>query len=119
MADGKVVPSTAYKWARRAWPTSSRKRPKELRTVMVDQCDQIVQKLLPLIDETVPRDVVDSLLKVQNPQLRLMGMLQGAGITVNIGKPASGDSDEDIVVRIKADASVLWPDEPVPARPVL
>jgi hypothetical protein len=30
----------------------------------------------------------------------------------------SGDSDEDIVVRIKADAPVLRPDEPVPARPV-
>jgi hypothetical protein len=30
-----------------------------------------------------------------------------------------GDSDEDIVVRIKADAPVLKPDEPVPAQPVL
>jgi hypothetical protein len=28
-------------------------------------------------------------------------------------------SDEDIVVRIKADAPVLRPDEPVPARPAL
>jgi hypothetical protein len=31
----------------------------------------------------------------------------------------NGNSDEDIVVRIKADAPVLCPDEPVPARPVL
>ena len=38
---------------------------------------QIVQKLMPLINETAPRDVVDSLLKVQNQQLRLMGMLTG------------------------------------------
>ena len=28
-----------------------------------------------------------------------------------------GDSDEDIIVRIKADAPVLRPDEPVPAQP--
>jgi hypothetical protein len=27
--------------------------------------------------------------------------------------------DEDIVMRIKADAPMLRPDEPVPARPVL
>jgi hypothetical protein len=30
-----------------------------------------------------------------------------------------GDLDEDIIVRIKTDAPVLRPDEPVPARPVL
>jgi hypothetical protein len=28
-------------------------------------------------------------------------------------------SEEDIVVRIKADAPVLKPDEPIPVRPVL
>ena len=37
-------------------------------------------------------------------------------ISVSVG---CGDSDEDIVLRIKADAAVLRPDEPVPARPVL
>jgi hypothetical protein len=35
------------------------------------------------------------------------------------GKPGKGDSNEDIVVRIKADAPVLRPDEPVPTNPVL
>jgi len=38
---------------------------------------------------------------------------------LTIGKPGEGDSEEDIVVRIKADAPVLKPDEPVPAQPVL
>ena len=51
--------------------------------------------------------------------MKLAGMLQGAGISLTIDKPGEGDSDEDIVVRIKADASVLRPDEPVPANPVL
>jgi hypothetical protein len=37
---------------------------------------------------------------------------------IAIGKPGKGDSDEDIVVRIKADAPVLRPDEPVRANPV-
>jgi hypothetical protein len=63
--------------------------------------------------------VIDSILKVQDRQMKLAGMLQGAGISLTIGKPGEGDSDEDIVVRIKADASVLRPDEPVPANPVL
>jgi hypothetical protein len=44
-------------------------------------------------------------------------LLHGSGgISVSVG---CGDSDEDIVLRIKADAPVLRPDEPVPARPVL
>ena len=41
------------------------------------------------------------------------------GISLSIGKPGSGDSEEDIVVRIKADAPVLRPDEPTPANAVL
>ena len=36
---------------------------------------------------------------------------------MSLGRP--GDDDEDIVVRIKADAPVLRPDEPAPAHPVL
>jgi hypothetical protein len=63
--------------------------------------------------------VIDSILKLQDRQMKLAGMLQGAGISLTIDKPGEGDSDEDIVVRIKADASVLRPDEPVPANPVL
>jgi len=53
--------------------------------------------------------------------MKLAGMLQGSGgISLSFGKGnGSGDSDEDIVVRIKADAPVLRPDEPVPANPVL
>jgi hypothetical protein len=43
-------------------------------------------------------------------------LLHGGGISVSVG---SGDSDEDIVVRIKAGAPVLRPDEPVAAQPVL
>jgi hypothetical protein len=52
--------------------------------------------------------------------MKLAGLLQGSdGISVSIGKAGEGDRDEDIVVRIKADAPVLRLDEPVPARPVL
>jgi hypothetical protein len=36
-------------------------------------------------------------------------MLQGGGISVSVGN-GSSDSDEHIVVRIKADAPVLRPD---------
>ena len=46
--------------------------------------------------------------------MKVAGLLQGSG-----GKGAgSGESDEDVIVRIKADAPVLRPDEPVPASPV-
>jgi hypothetical protein len=78
-----------------------------------------MQKLMPLMDETAPKDILDGILKVQAQQMKLAGMLQGSGLTVSVGRPGEGDSDEDIIVRIKADAPVLKPDEPVPARPVL
>ena len=43
-------------------------------------------------------------------QMKLAGLLQGSGgISVFVGY---GDSDADIVLRIKADAPVLRPDEP-------
>jgi hypothetical protein len=77
-----------------------------------------MQKLMPLMDETAPKDILDGILKVQAQQMKLAGMLQGSGISLSFGN-GNGDSDEDIVVRIKADAPVLRPDEPVPARPVL
>jgi hypothetical protein len=57
---------------------------------------------------------------VQQQQMKLAGLLQGSGgISVSIGKPGGGNTDEDIVLRIKADAPRLKPDEPVPANPVL
>jgi hypothetical protein len=43
-------------------------------------------------------------------------LLQGSSVSMNLGE---GDSADDIIVRIKADAPVLRSDEPVPARPVL
>jgi hypothetical protein len=41
--------------------------------------------------------------------MKLAGMLQGTGVSINIDKPGEGHSDGDIAVRIKADAPVLWP----------
>ena len=67
------------------------------------------------MDETAPKDILDGILKVQQRQMKLAGfVLQGGSISVSVGN-GSGDSD----VRIKADAPVLRPDEPVPANPVL
>ena len=86
--------------------------------MMMEQYHQLIQKLMPLIDETAPKDILDGIRKVQQQQMKLAGLLQGScGISLSFGK---GDgSNEDIVVRIKADAPVLNPDEPVPTRPVL
>jgi hypothetical protein len=91
----------------------------QLSRAMFEQCHQIVQKLTLLVDETAPRDVFDSILKVQNQQMKLAGMLQVSRVFINLGKGAEGDSADDIIVRIKADVPVLRPDEPVPAQPVL
>jgi transposase-like protein len=115
----EVAPSTAYKWVAEGLADITQETAEELRRVMMEQCHQIIQKLMPLMDETARRDVLDDILKVQAQQMKLAGMLQGGGISVSVGRPGQGDSDEDIIVRIKADAPVLKPDEPVPARPVL
>jgi hypothetical protein len=69
------------------------------------------------MDETAPKDILDGILKVQQQQMKLAGLPQGSGgISVAAG---TGDSDEDIVVRIKADAPVLQPDEAIPAAGAL
>jgi hypothetical protein len=64
----------------------------ELRRLMMEQCHQSIQKLMPLMDETAPKDILDGILKVQQQQMKLAGLLQGSGgISVSVG---SGDSDE-------------------------
>jgi hypothetical protein len=113
-----VAPSTAHKWVSAGLADIPRETAEELRTMMMEQCNTIMQKLMPLMDETAPKDILDGILKVQAQQMKLAGMLQGSGISLSFGN-GNGDSDEDIVVRIKADAPVLKPDEPVPAQPVL
>jgi len=50
--------------------------------------------------------------------MKLSGILDGAGISFTIGKPGEGDSDENIIVRIEADAPTFRPGESVPANPV-
>ncbi len=69
------------------------------------------------MDETAPRDVLDGILKVQQQQMKLAGMLQPTA--ASIGKSGAGYSKGDIIDRIKADAPVLRPDEPLPANPAL
>ena len=61
----------------------------QLRRVMMEGSS-------PLMDETAPKDIVDGIPKVQQPQMKRAGLLQGNG---------SDDSDEDIVVRTCAGAS--------------
>ena len=115
-----AAPSTVYKWISAGLAAITQGTAEELRRVMMEQCHQIIQKLMPLMDETAPRDALDGILKVQQQQMKLARMLQGNSVSINVGgKLGSDDSDEDIVLRIKADAPVLKPDEPVPARPVL
>ena len=36
-------------------------------------------KLMPLMDETTPKDILDGILKVQQQQMKLTGLLQGSG----------------------------------------
>jgi hypothetical protein len=46
---------------------------------MMEQCHQIIQKLMPLMDETATKDILDGILKVQKQQMKLAGLLQGGG----------------------------------------
>ena len=48
---------------------------------------------MPLMDETAPKDILDGILKVQQQQMKLAGLLQGSGgISLSFGKgDRSGD----------------------------
>ena len=56
--------------------------------------------------------------RCSSSKMKLSGILDGAGISFTIGKPGEGDSDENIIVRIEADAPTFRPGESVPANPV-
>jgi uncharacterized protein YpbB len=114
-----VAPSTVYKWVSAGLPSITQQTAEESRRVMMEQCHQIIQKLMPLMDETAPKDILGGILKVRQQQMKL-GLVAGQRRHLRQHRqPGEGDSDEDIVVRIKADAPVLRPNEPVPVRPLL
>ena len=46
--------------------------------------------------ETAPKDILGGILKVQQQQMKLTGLLQGRGISVSIGKPGEGDSERTL-----------------------
>ena len=52
--------------------------------MMMEQCNTIMQKLMPLMDETAPKDILDGILKVQSQQMKLAGMLQGNGFVAEL-----------------------------------
>jgi DNA-directed RNA polymerase specialized sigma24 family protein len=60
----EVALSTTYKWVSEGLANITQETAEELRQVMMEQCHQIIQKLMPLMDETAPRDVLDGILKV-------------------------------------------------------
>jgi Putative ATPase subunit of terminase (gpP-like) len=115
-----AAPSTVYKWI---FGRPGRDHAGDRRgacRVMMEQCPSDHPEAKPLMDETAPKDILDGILRVQQQQIKLADLLQGnGGTSVSIGKPGEGNTDENIVLRIKADAPALKPDEPVPANPVL
>lgn len=119
------APSTAHKWVEKGLAAIPRESVEAVLTAMLVQCDNIMSKLMPALDDTAPKDIIENILKVQGQMLKLHGLLQGdggGGLSITLGKGAAdgnGDSDDDIILRIKADAPVLRPDEKMPANPVL
>jgi hypothetical protein len=47
-----VAPSTAHKWVSAGLADIPRQTAEELRTMMMEQCNTIMQKLMPLMEET-------------------------------------------------------------------
>jgi hypothetical protein len=60
-----VAPSTVYKWVSAGLPSITQQTAEESRRVMMEQCHQIIQKLMPLMDETAPKDILGGILKVR------------------------------------------------------
>jgi hypothetical protein len=56
-----VAPSTVYKWVSAGLAAITQETAEELRRVMVEPCHQIIRKLMSLMDEDVPKDVLDGI----------------------------------------------------------
>lgn len=119
------APSTAHKWVEEGLQAIPRESAEAVLGMMVQQCEAIMPKLMNALDDTAPKDIIDNILKVQSHMLKLHGLLRGGsetggGLSVTVRAGEDGETEEEIIIRrIRADAPVLRPDEPVPASPVL
>jgi len=88
-----------------------------VRTLMLERYDDILQRLMPLLDDGAPGDVVDGILKVTD---KILALHSGAFSPPGGEGDGGGDSEASIILRIKAEAPVLRPDSGcIPANPIL
>jgi len=113
--------STAYGLVMEGIAAIPAEQAEELRRLVLDQCDQLMQRLMPLLEDA-PLDVLDHILQVQARVLQLQGIAGRIGLVGGRRGDDDGGGEESgalLIARIKADAPVLGLDGSVPANPIL
>src|SRR5262245_21399460 len=54
----EIAPSTAYEWVQEGLRAIPRESAEELRKIMYGQCQEIMQRLMPLLEDGAPPDVI-------------------------------------------------------------
>jgi hypothetical protein len=113
-----VHTSTAYAWVQEGLEAITLEPALAVKRLALERYDDILQRLLPLLEDGADRDVVDQIVKIQDKILALHGLT--GNVSLSLGGDADDGDDEAIVIaRIRATVPVLRPDGPAPVNPIL
>ncbi|HEY7551172.1 MAG TPA: helix-turn-helix domain-containing protein [Hyphomicrobiaceae bacterium] len=113
-----VSTTTAFAWVQQGLEAITLESALAVKKLVLDRYDDILQRLMPMLEDGADRDVVDQIVKIQDKILALHGLTGNVSLSFDGGD--DGEGDEAIVIaRIKASVPVLRPDTPVPPNPIL
>jgi hypothetical protein len=113
-----VSTTTAYAWVQEGLEAITLEPALAVKRLALDRYDDILQRLMPMLEDGADRDVVDQIVKIQDKILALHGLT--GNVSLSLGADADDEGDEAIVIaRIKATVPVLRPDGPAPGNPIL
>ncbi len=117
-----IAPATAYELVKEGLSAIILEPAESVRKMVLDRYDEMLQRLMPLLEDGAPVDVIDRILKINDKILALHGLAGGINVNLpggSIEGGEDGDAEAIIIQRIKATAPVLRPDVPGPANPIL
>jgi hypothetical protein len=113
-----VSTTTAYEYVQTGLEAITMEPALAVRKLILDRLDDVLQRLMPLLEDGADPSVVDQILKINDKIAHFHG-LTGGLFGVGDVDGDDGDGETVIIQRIKASVPILRPDTPVPANPIL
>jgi hypothetical protein len=112
-----VSTTTAYEYVQAGLEAITLEPALAVRKLILDRLDDVLQRLMPLLEDGADPSVVDQILKINDKIAHYHGLTGGLfGVGDADGE---GDHEAVLIARIKATVPVLRPDGPAPTNPIL